>query len=383
MQRSYRSASGPQPSQKAEHRGSRVLARIMRGFSVAGAGRAHHLWARAERSDAGILDSTTSHHRARPETACTWRLQQETHGYVGLGGLRHRFLGIEPSLWVALTVSLAVHTTALFLIASHREPRRMGPISIALYGGAGDGRVLGPGDGRSAGGTGKQGGADEDARAEAPPEPAVPEPAAPERPLRESRPTGRGAQPKALDVEPAESHSRVKSARAAADGSGAALRALARRGEGDGADAPGGATSVVQRNMLESQEGGTPAVASRGGIGAGHGGAGEGGMEGAEESGGTGGGGSDLQASCLACPVPSYPRRARRRGWEGVVDLRLRLDPAGGVSEVGVARSSGFKVLDDAAMAAARRSRFHLRSRDGTSGRVWGRMRYRFEIGGG
>jgi len=291
-------------------------------------------------------------------------LQQETHGYVGIGGLRHHFLGIEPSLWVALTVSLAVHTTALFLLASHREPRRIGPISIALYGGAGDGRVLGPGDGRSAGGTGKHGGADEEGRGEAPPEPVVAEPAAPERTLRES-------------------HSRVKSARAAAPGGDVSFRALGRRGEGASADTLAGAASVVQRNMLESQEGGSAAVASRGGIGAGHGGAGEGGVGGAEEGGGTGGGGSDLQASCLACPVPSYPRRARRHGWEGVVDLRLRLDPAGRVSEAGVACSSGFRVLDDAAMAAARRSRFHLRSRDGTSGPVWGRMRYRFEIGGG
>jgi TonB family protein len=295
---------------------------------------------------------------------CTCRLRQETRGYVGLGGLRHHFLWIEPSLWVALTVSLAVHSTALFLLASHRAPRRIGPIAIALYRGAGDGRVLGAGDGRSAGGTGERGGTDEEVRGEVPPEPVVPEPAAPEGTRRESR-------------------TRVKSERAAARGSDVSLRALGRRGEGAGADASGGARSVVQQNTVESPQGGSAAVASRGGIGAGQGSAGEGGVEGAERGGGTGGGGSDLEASCLACPVPSYPRRARRRGWEGVVDLRLGLDPAGRVSEVGVARSSGFRVLDDAAMAAARRSRFHLRSRRGTSGPVWGRMRYRFEIGGG
>ena len=291
MQRSRRSASGPQPSQKAEHRDSRVLARIIRGFSVARAGRAHHLGARVERSDARILNSSmsTGHNRARPETGYAWRLQQGTHGYPGLGGLRHHFLGIEPSLWVAVTVSLAVHTTALFLLASQRAPRRIGPISIALYGGAGDGRVLGPGDGRSAGGTGKRGGSDDEGRGEAPPEPVVPEPAAAEGTRRESRPTGRGAQPKALDMELAESRSRVKSARGAADGGDAAPRALGRRGEGAGADTLAGAASVVQRNTVESQEGGSAAVASRGGIGAGHGGAGEGGVGGAEEGGGTGG----------------------------------------------------------------------------------------------
>jgi protein TonB len=107
------------------------------------------------------------------------------------------------------------------------------------------------------------------------------------------------------------------------------------------------------------------------------------GVAGGAEGGGGTGGGSDLQASCVVCPVPSYPRRARRRGWEGIVDLRLRIDGAGRVSTVTVARSSGFGVLDDAAATAARRSRFQIRSREGMSGAVWGRMRYRFELGDG
>jgi protein TonB len=79
--------------------------------------------------------------------------------------------------------------------------------------------------------------------------------------------------------------------------------------------------------------------------------------------------------------VPDYPRQARRRGWQGVVDLRLRLDGEGRVTAVEVARESGFSVLDDAAVAAARRSRFRLRGSQGEA--VWGQMRYRFELGGG
>jgi len=84
--------------------------------------------------------------------------------------------------------------------------------------------------------------------------------------------------------------------------------------------------------------------------------------------------------------VPEYPRQARRRGWQGVVDLRLRLNGAGRVTAVEIARESGFSVLDDAAVAAARRSRFRLgggRVSGQVRGSVWGQMRYRFELGGG
>ncbi len=105
------------------------------------------------------------------------------------------------------------------------------------------------------------------------------------------------------------------------------------------------------------------------------------GTRGAGGAGIGGGGGGDLEASCIACPVPDYPRQARRRGWQGVVDLRLRLDGAGRVIAVEVARESGFNVLDEAAVAAARRSRFRLDAAPG--GAVWGQMRYRFELGGG
>ena len=97
------------------------------------------------------------------------------------------------------------------------------------------------------------------------------------------------------------------------------------------------------------------------------------------------GGGRDLQASCVACPVPEYPRQARRRGWHGVVDLRLRLDGAGRVTAVEIARESGFDILDAAAVAAARKSRFRVNGgRPGQAdAALWGQMRYRFELGGG
>lgn len=55
---------------------------------------------------------------------------------------------------------------------------------------------------------------------------------------------------------------------------------------------------------------------------------------------------------------PEYPERARRSGQEGTVCLEVRLDQAGTPLEVAVARSSGHRLLDLAAMAAVRRWRF-------------------------
>ncbi len=45
-----------------------------------------------------------------------------------------------------------------------------------------------------------------------------------------------------------------------------------------------------------------------------------------------------------------YPEEARRRGWQGVVHLRLYISAAGRVTRAEVIRSSGYAVLDDAAV---------------------------------
>jgi TonB family protein len=43
----------------------------------------------------------------------------------------------------------------------------------------------------------------------------------------------------------------------------------------------------------------------------------------------------------------TYPRMARRMGWEGLVGLSLHIDDDGSLNNVRIARSSGRKVLDD------------------------------------
>lgn len=48
----------------------------------------------------------------------------------------------------------------------------------------------------------------------------------------------------------------------------------------------------------------------------------------------------------------NYPRRARREGWQGAVVLDFRIDIDGTISAINVARSSGYTLLDRAAVGA-------------------------------
>jgi protein TonB len=116
-------------------------------------------------------------------------------------------------------------------------------------------------------------------------------------------------------------------------------------------------------------------------IGNGQGGDGTGGTEGTDGGGsGSGGGDGTLRARCVSCPPPRYPPQALRNGWEGRVELRVRIDASGRVEAAEVARSSGFAALDQAALAAARASRFSSLAAARLEEALWGRMRYGFEL---
>jgi protein TonB len=49
-----------------------------------------------------------------------------------------------------------------------------------------------------------------------------------------------------------------------------------------------------------------------------------------------------------------YPMLARREGWQGAVRLLLHIEPDGRISDTQVVRTSGYAVLDDAAMRSVR-----------------------------
>lgn len=52
-------------------------------------------------------------------------------------------------------------------------------------------------------------------------------------------------------------------------------------------------------------------------------------------------------------PLPSYPPLARKRGNQGKVVLRCKVDKSGNVTSVEVIRSSGFRLLDESARKTA------------------------------
>ena len=67
-----------------------------------------------------------------------------------------------------------------------------------------------------------------------------------------------------------------------------------------------------------------------------------------------------------ANPKPTYPELARKRGQEGLVRLLAHIDEQGKLTELAVAESSGFSLLDEAALKTVRRWRFTLALRAGT-----------------
>lgn len=64
-------------------------------------------------------------------------------------------------------------------------------------------------------------------------------------------------------------------------------------------------------------------------------------------------------------PKPVYPELARKRGQEGTVRLRAHVDEKGRVITVEVAQSSGWRMLDVAAVKTVRRWRFQPGMRAG------------------
>lgn len=68
-----------------------------------------------------------------------------------------------------------------------------------------------------------------------------------------------------------------------------------------------------------------------------------------------------------SCPRPPYPDLARKRGQEGMVNVRCQVDSSGKVTAVSLAKSSGFKLLDEAALKTVGKWKFKPGSRDGGS----------------
>lgn len=90
----------------------------------------------------------------------------------------------------------------------------------------------------------------------------------------------------------------------------------------------------------------------------------------------------DISASMIHAPPPSYPRESRRQREEGTVVLSVRLGTDGSVAEIGIARSSGHRRLDEAARAAVRKWRWRPTVRDGVAVEVRGTVAIPFVLSG-
>lgn len=77
---------------------------------------------------------------------------------------------------------------------------------------------------------------------------------------------------------------------------------------------------------------------------------------------------------------PVYPDRARRAGVEGVATVRIRLDARGAILAVELVEPSGHRSLDEAALTAARSSRFAPAARASAGVASEALATYRFEL---
>ena len=270
------------------------------------------------------------------------------------------YVPVSGGSLAAFALSLCLHAGLLYAFAASRlpaiEPARL--VRVVLLGGGGDGTAA------AAAGQG--------ARETAPAlPPAAREeniirqaPVAPQKrkpvrhPARQAKPRPQ-ARPEPQVGEAPSTLAAAQDARAAVEPAAAA--------DGDVASASSTTTQ------------GRAGVAADGGV-AGFGGASGGASGGAGGGPGTGGGGAggDARVFCLYCPEPAYPMIARARGWEGTVDVLLSFEADGSVGAAELRRSSGHEVLDRAAVAAARRSRFRLPAGSATVAR----MEYRFALEG-
>lgn len=79
-------------------------------------------------------------------------------------------------------------------------------------------------------------------------------------------------------------------------------------------------------------------------------------------------------------PVPEYPSRARRRGYEGTVILKVLVDRNGGVAELEIYESSGYRMLDRAALRAVKTWRFIPGRKGKEKIDMWVMIPVRFEL---
>jgi protein TonB len=89
---------------------------------------------------------------------------------------------------------------------------------------------------------------------------------------------------------------------------------------------------------------------------------------------------TDAQPKYKENPPPLYPKIARRRGYEGRTVLRVEVLESGRVGQLEIATSSGFDVLDNAALESVKGWSFFPGTRNGNKIRQWVMVPVRFSL---
>ncbi|MBF0448182.1 MAG: energy transducer TonB [Magnetococcales bacterium] len=79
-------------------------------------------------------------------------------------------------------------------------------------------------------------------------------------------------------------------------------------------------------------------------------------------------------------PKPRYPILARRRGWQGLVLLRVEVDATGAPLAVQIKQGSGYSILDDSAMRTVKNWRFIPAKRGGVAVRAFVEVPIHFSL---
>lgn len=79
-------------------------------------------------------------------------------------------------------------------------------------------------------------------------------------------------------------------------------------------------------------------------------------------------------------PAPEYPRIARLKGYQGHVILKVLVDREGNVSDLELSRSSGYPVLDQAAVDSVKKWIFVPAMQGNENVEMWVRIPIRFKL---
>lgn len=77
---------------------------------------------------------------------------------------------------------------------------------------------------------------------------------------------------------------------------------------------------------------------------------------------------------------PRYPQRARRMGYEGLVMLKVLVDENGRVDDLEILKSSGYAVLDRAAISSVKTWLFEPGTEAGKKKKMWVKIPIRFQL---